>query len=163
VVLADLAYRCRALSRAAELVLLAGALAGCHHPRAVPAADPPRGAAMLGTWEYQAQPPKRDAPSLNMGLQVALEIHSAVGDRFRGRVTLWLAGDAGGDVSAFGPVEGTVSATAQVAFTIPYARGGAAPMTVAGTLAGDTLMITEARPFSAGARFVRTKRPTSSR
>jgi hypothetical protein len=128
-------------------ILLMTLFACRHRPTIVPVQG--GAAALLGTWEYHG------------GLQVMIVIDSAAGDRFQGRVTFWLAGDAGSDARAFGPVAGTLTAT-RAAFTIPYTRGGAAPMRVRARLAGDTLTVDDGRPFATGGRFLRTARPTSS-
>lgn len=151
--------------RPARLFLILAAVLACHHRRAASAQDPPapaRAAVLLGTWEYHAVP-SADRPTLGMGLHVVIAIDSAAADRFTGRVTLWLTGDVGAEVSAFGPVTGTLAPGGQVAFAIPYARGGAEPIRVRARLASDTLTIDDGPPFAAAGRFLRTRRPTSSR
>lgn len=122
---------------------------------------------MLGLWEYAGARPAGGEPSLSQGFRVALEIDSAVADRFRGRVTLWFAGDVGIPRQAFGPVEGTVRADGEVTLVIPYAKASVEPVTIAGRLTGggDTLAIGASRrgaepgPFAAaaGSRFVRNR------
>jgi len=148
------------------VLMLAAALA-CHHRTAASAQGPPApagAAALLGTWEYHGAPTgSASRPTLGMGLQVVIAIDSAAGDRFRGRVTLWLNGDVGVDVGGFGPVTGTLAAGGQVACSIPYARGRAEPIRLRARLTADTLIIDDGLPFTSGARFLRTARPTSSR
>lgn len=125
-----------------------------------------RGAAMLGRWEYvaPAKSPAR-APTLGAGLLVAVEIDSAQGSLFSGRVARWFSGDVGMPPSAFGPVTGTVGEQG-VQFAIPVVHAGTSQIIVTGRFTGaDTLTIETATrgndpgPFAQGpgAMFVRTR------
>ncbi len=148
-------------------------LLACGHRQAPPPAPQGRGVVMFGRWEYvaPAKPPAR-APTLGAGLLVALEIDSAQGPLFYGRVARWFAGDAGTPPSAFGPVTGTVSEQ-WVQLAISFTRTGASQITVGARLAGaDTLAIETATrgndpgPFAQGpgAIFVRTRKgPATSK
>ncbi len=121
--------------------------------------------ALLGRWEYVSGPAsKRAAPGLNAGLQLSLEIDSAVGKRFSGRVARWFSGDVGVRTGNFGRVTGQISG-AVVRLTIPFARSNAAPIVIeARRVASDTLRIVTASrgaepgPFGAGAMLVRRRR-----
>lgn len=136
------------------------------------AASVPLAAVMLGRWEYTAAARPIARPSLGAGFHVTLEIDSAAGTQFRGRVAFWFAGDLGVSPETFGAVTGSVGDSCRVTFNIPYARAGISPVSVVGLLSGDTLAIKPSRrgeepgPFStaAGSAFVRTRRgPATSR
>lgn len=145
---------------------LALAPAACRHAIQPVIPKGAEGSAMLGQWEYLA--PRRSAAAgtvLTPGLQVTLEIDSATGNAFQGRVARWFAGDLGALPTAFGPVTGTVGDAGAVRVTISYANAALPPIALAGTLSGDTLIIphpgtAEAGPFRALSRaaFVRIRR-----
>ena len=119
-----------------------------------------QGAALLGRWEYVARRP----PTRGAGLLVTLELDSAAGMDFSGRVARWFAGDMGVSPAAFGPVSGRIDG-ATVTITIPFASAAVARVDVQARLvAADTLQIASSRrgngpgPFAAGSRFARTRR-----
>ncbi len=156
-------------AKAAATLAACGLALACGH-RAPPPGPQSRGTAMFGRWEYVAPPlrPPARAPTLNAGLQVTLEIDSAAGPLFYGRVARWFAGDAGVSPEVFGPVTGTVGERL-VQFTIAFVRAGASPIIVGASFAGaDTLRIETASrgndpgPFAPGSggggMFVRTRR-----
>lgn len=122
-------------------------------------------AAMLGTWSYASAPVPREEPSLNAGLHVTIAIDSVDGSQFRGRVTLWFAGDVGLSPEAFGPVAGSVDGDTRVTLVIPSAAAGGPTLTMLATLAPNILTVLESRlggepgPFPVGARFERTHPP----
>lgn len=119
-------------------------------------------AAMVGEWTHTSAPRARESPSLNAGLTVTIVIDSADGAHFRGRVTLWFAGDVGLSPEAFGPVAGSVDGEGGVTLVIPSAASGGPPLTVLATIAPSALTVLESRlggepgPFPPGARFERT-------
>lgn len=152
---------------AAGVVLAFGAIApvACRHPIQAVIPKGAAGTAMLGQWEYLA--PRRGSAGtiLTAGLQVTLEIDSAEGRTFHGHVARWFAGDLGALPGTFGPVTGTVADAGGVSVTINYANPEMPPIALAGTLAGDTLVIphpatADAGPFRALTRaaFVRIRR-----
>jgi hypothetical protein len=122
-----------------------------------------QGASLLGRWEYVA-PPRAGPPTRRAGLLVTLELNSAAGTDFSGRVARWFAGDVGVSPAAFGAVSGRIDG-ATVTLAIPFASAAAPQVDVrARLIAADTLQIASSRrgnepgPFAAGARFVRTRR-----
>ena len=153
--------------KSAALFLGLGAIApaACRHPIQAVIPKGAAGSAMLGQWEYLAPRRAQAGATLTAGLQVTLEIDSAEGGAFHGHVARWFAGDLGALPETFGPVTGTVADAGAVSVTINYANAAMPPIALAGTLAGDTLVIphpttADAGPFRALARaaFVRIRR-----
>lgn len=118
---------------------------------------------MLGEWRYDAAPRVAAASSLNTGLHVALVVDSVAGTGFRGRVTLWLAGDVGIAPSRFGPVTGSVDQDERVRLAITPSASYGPVVSMAGTLVGDMLIVRESwsgtgrGPFLSGDRFERRR------
>lgn len=154
----------RHCATASSLVLLC--LLACDRSQPVGPSATPAAAVMLGTWSYAAPPPlPTEMPSLNTGLHVTLMVHAAEGSTFRGAVGAWFVGDVGLPPGTFGPVEGTVEAGGRVTVVIPIQRTGVPPLTLAGRVAGDTIIVVRSQlgvepgPFPPGAVFARRSAP----
>jgi hypothetical protein len=133
-----------------------------------PTAKAAAGTDTAGLWDFRPAPEvSADSgtarPRLNAGTQFTLELGRAEHGRFQGRVQYMLSGDVVVSPQTFKPVTGWTQERARIGFTIALTDAGAPPpLSIAGELQGDTILVTRvdgdaaALPFLVpGTRFVR--------
>ncbi|UCG87271.1 MAG: hypothetical protein JSW71_01625 [Gemmatimonadota bacterium] len=93
-------------------------------------------AQLIGVWDLATDPPQTPP-----GLRMAFTVDSASGSSYFGRLSLYFAGNAGGNSDEFEPFAGNMGQDGTVEFRVEHSDRSIPGISVVGPLRADTIRV----------------------